>query len=311
MAQVPGVMATGTDQTLSTPGVLRRVLLTGATSQIGVFAIPRLVKAGFQVLAVSRNGKPSRWPAVEQVEWFDVPGAMKAVGNCQYFLSAGPMELAQEFLSAGTQFKSAVIFSSSSVVSKVESNNRKEKDQVKAMLATESLLREQAAMRGVRLTLCKPTLIYGCGLDTNVSRLAAWIRRYGFIPVNGRAAGLRQPVHADDLAAVAVTALLSEKELPSDLFLAGGETLTYSEMLIRIFEASGKSPNLVHLPQWLFVLLITLVRTVKKNREINSEMARRQRLDLVFDDHPARALLGYDPRPFHPDEKDFSLPESS
>ena len=58
-------MAAGLNQALST----RAVLLTGASSQIGVFVIPRLVHAGFRVFALSRKGKPAGYPALEQVEW--------------------------------------------------------------------------------------------------------------------------------------------------------------------------------------------------------------------------------------------------
>ena len=300
-------MAIGIDQTLNAP----RILLTGATSQIGVFIIPRLVKAGFQVLAVSRNGKPSQWPVYAQVQWLNVSEAIETAMDCQYLLSAGPMELTQRLLSAGKRFKSAVVFSSSSVVSKIDSGNQAERDQIEAMLATESALLQMASKRGFKLTLLKPTLIYGCGLDTNISRLAGWIRRFGFMPVNGRASGLRQPVHADDLASVAVRALLFEKELPPELFLAGGETISYSDMLKGIFKALDKKPRLVHLPQWLFILIISLVRAVKKGQGLNSEMVRRQQVDLVFDDQPARDLLDYDPRPYSPDESDFSMPELS
>jgi NAD(P)-dependent dehydrogenase (short-subunit alcohol dehydrogenase family) len=58
-------MALGSDQTLNAP----RLVLTGASSQIGVFAIPRLIKAGFHVLAVSRKGKPEVYPSFDQVQW--------------------------------------------------------------------------------------------------------------------------------------------------------------------------------------------------------------------------------------------------
>ncbi len=58
-------MAVGTDQAVSSS----EVLLTGASSQIGVFLIPRLVHAGFRVLAVSRKGKPDGYPGFDQVAW--------------------------------------------------------------------------------------------------------------------------------------------------------------------------------------------------------------------------------------------------
>ena len=58
-------MAIGTDQALETPDVF----LTGSRSQVGVFLIPRLVREGFRVFAVSRKGKPQDYPDFGRVEW--------------------------------------------------------------------------------------------------------------------------------------------------------------------------------------------------------------------------------------------------
>ncbi len=321
-------MAAGIDQALNSPAVL----VIGASSQIGVFLIPRLLRAGFRVLALSRRGRPQAYPVFEQVEWLNEADAVVASQSCQYLISAGPMELAKKFLSTDQKhappdisivspdtsmvtpgltrgpFRSAVVFSSSSVETKQESTNPLERSQVQHMLKLESEIQLTAQSRDIKLVIFRPTLIYGCGLDTNISRLAAWIRRFGFMPVNGQATGLRQPVHADDLASVAITAMLSEHVLPQVMSLTGGDTLSYSEMVSRIFATLEKPARLVHLPEWLFVLLVNVVGTIKTGRGLNSEMVRRQRLDLVFNDQIARDLLNYKPRPFAPVEKDFSLP---
>lgn len=298
-------MAVGPDQAIMSPGVL----LTGASSQIGLFVLPRLVRAGFQVFAVSRKGKPEYYPRFGQVEWLSETDALAAGKSCQFLLSAGPLELAHQFLVACGQIQSAVVFSSSSVETKQESGNQAERSRARDMLSLESELRSAAESRKLKLVIFRPTLVYGCGLDTNISRLASWIGRFGFIPLNGRAAGLRQPVHADDLAAVAITAMLSNEELPQVLNLSGGETLSYSDMICRIFTALEKPVRLLRLPQWLFVLLVNLANTFRPGGGTNSEMVRRQRLDLVVDDRQARELLNYNPRPFAPVAQDFSLPD--
>jgi nucleoside-diphosphate-sugar epimerase len=284
------------------------VLLTGASSQIGVFAIPRLLKAGFNVIAISRKGKPEAYPVFEQVQWMHEAKAILAVKDIHYLLSAGPLELAHNFLAEPMQLHTAVVFSSSSVESKKESDNPAEKRQIDAMLDLESELQKTAGNKGVKLVVLRPTLIYGCGLDANISRLASWIRRFGFLPVNGKAAGLRQPVHADDLASAAVAALQTETPLPDVITLSGGETLSYSEMLKKIFASMEKSPRLLRLPEWVFVLLVQLAGLFKFASGVNSEMVKRQKVDLVFDNEQASTLLDYQPRFFAPVMEDFSLP---
>ena len=345
-------MATGTDKTLKTPAVL----LLGASSQIGILAVPQLLLAGFRVIAVSRKGRPEGYPDFEQVDWLNEADALQVADRCQYLLSAGPLRLAKKFLTIGGNqtpsdpileprllkeengfrvkpgmtnlsapitpstapvtpgltrgpFQTAVIFSSSSVITKQESDNPAERNQVQDMQRLESDIQAMAKSNGLKLVLFRPTLIYGCGLDTNISRLANWIGRYGFMPVNGKAAGLRQPVHANDLASVAIAAMLSKDDLPNVMFLTGGDTVSYSDMVKRIFTAMEKPAKLIRLPEWLFVLLARFAGVSKIGKGINIEMVKRQRLDLVFDDRKARELLNYKPRPFAPNREDFSPPK--
>ena len=130
-----------------------------------------------------------------------------------------------------------------------------------------------------------------------------------WFPVAGSASGLRQPVHADDLAAAAVAALTVIDRLPAELFLSGATTLTYREMLRRIAGAHGRKLRVLPMPLALLSGLLSLLRWLPGMREIKPEMLRRQNVDLVFDDAPARELLGYRPRAFRPRDEDFRRPE--
>ena len=61
----------------------------------------------------------------------------------------------------------------------------------------------------VEWTILRPTLIYEAGRDTNITPLSRLIRRFGFMPLVGGGSGLRQPVHAEDLAIGAIAAASS------------------------------------------------------------------------------------------------------
>ena len=100
-----------------------------------------------------------------------------------------------------------VSFSSTSRFTKAASPDPAEREVADRLARSETRLIESCERRGVAWTLLRPTLIYLEGRDQNVTRLAGLIRRFGALPLAGDGSGLRQPVHAEDLATFALTAL--------------------------------------------------------------------------------------------------------
>lgn len=286
-----------------------RVLVLGASGQIGMFTIPLLLAQGFEVLALSRGGKPAWYPALEGVRWIE--GDAAAPGSLpepDMLVSAGPIHLALLLVRQCAQLQRAVVFSTSSVISKLASAAPGEQRQMRHILAQEEELATVCASRGIVLSLYRPTLVYGCGIDGNVSWLADWIRRFGFVPLAGAAPGLRQPVHAEDLAAAAVSTLASPEPLALKAPLCGGSTISFREMVERIFHGQGKPVRILSLPPWGLVAAARLCRVIPGLRGPHPEMVRREAVDLVFDDALPREALGYRPRAFAPGPADFSLP---
>ncbi len=306
MGALPAVMAEGVDQGVSQG----RVMLLGATGQIGVFAIPRLVAAGFKVIAISRKTRPAWYPEFDAVQWVQLDAFQApALADADSLISAGPIRLASKIVEQCPQMKRAVIFSTSSVFSKLESHDRSEKRQMQQIVMDEAALSSSCEAHGITLSLYRPTLIYGCGIDGNISWLAKWIRKFGFMPVAGDAAGLRQPVHADDLARAAVATLTCESPLALDVPLCGGSTLSFREMIEAIFHGLGKTVNIITVPRGLFMMVTYVSRVIPGLRGVRPEMVRRESLDLVFDDSTARDVLHYQPRVFSPGPNDFKLPD--
>lgn len=166
--------------------------------------------------------------------------------------------------------------------------------------AAEEAVLEWAARRGVAATILRPTLIYDGLHDRNVARIAAFIRRLGFFAVAGPAAGLRQPVHVDDVASACITAAspsAGSHGLREAYELSGGETLSFREMVLRIFGWLGRRPRIISLP-------LTLIRTARRLESLVPTLgsmaatAIRMNQDMVFDHTAAAGDLGFSPRPF-------------
>lgn len=284
----------------------RQVVVTGASSQIGVFLLPRLLDPGRAVLALSRRTPLEGASSVEGLRWVrpDSPDIKRPAA----LISCGPIGLAADRVAAGHVTGRAIVFSTSSVRTKRDSANRAEREKVAAIAAAERRLADACRQRGIALALIRPTLIYGCGLDGNLSLLLQLGERFGLIPVSRRANGLRQPVHADDLARLAVSALdtdfgpFLEGEAP------GGETLTYRAMAEKVAACGSRSIRVVGLPEALLGALVRGASAFGPWQGLNPEMVRRQAEDMVFDGTTFASRFDWTPRPFAPTPQDFQVP---
>ncbi len=200
-----------------------------------------------------------------------------------------------------------VALSSTSLFAKKDSPDPDEQALVYGLHAGEQALRTWAETQGVEWVILRPTLIYGYGRDKNVTEILRFVRRWGGFPLLGRADGLRQPVHAEDVAMACVSALTVPAAGNQVYNLSGGETLSYREMVCRIFAAIGKRPRAVTIPRWLFRLAVTTLRRLPRYRNWTTEMAERMNRDLVFDHGDAARDLGFSPRPFQLSQGDMPM----
>ena len=303
------------------------VLLTGATGQVGVFVVPRLLDAGYRVIAVSRKagrglalkgGKAAdglHWvhpdDCLESLPGHIVAGLPTGLADVEVLLSCGPVRLAARLLPRCARLRRVVCISTSSVFTKSDSADAAERQVIGEISAAEAELKRLCQARGITLALLRPTLIYGCGLDHNISRMAGLIRRFRFMPVAGKAVGLRQPVHADDLATLALAIFQRHSMDSMETPVGGGSVVSYREMVERIFTGLGLTPRIVSMPPGLLALLARAWSLLPGAGHLNAGFVRRQNQDMVFDDARLREQFDFNPRPFQPTAADFQLPESA
>ena len=118
------------------------------------------------------------------------------------------------------------------------------------------------------------------------------------MPVVGGGSGLRQPVHAEDLAIGAIAAASSASAANKFYSLPGGETLTYREMVGRIFDGLRRPRRIIPVPALLWRMAFSLIEPLFPG--INVAMGLRMTKDLVFDRALAERDFGWSPRRFEP-----------
>jgi nucleoside-diphosphate-sugar epimerase len=286
-------------------GTALRVLLFGASGQIGQRVCARLRQQGWQVVAMSREPRAP----IAGVEWRrgELPDADTSAEGFDAIASCGPLDLfSQWYARAGSGDARVVAFGSTSVHVKHDSSDPAERDVAARLRAAEACLADAAGIGGAAVTILRPTLVYGAGRDRNLSRIAALALRHGFFVLPHDARGLRQPVHVDDLAAAMVAALARTAPGLRAYDLPGGETLAYREMVARVLAVLRPPPRLLVLPGALFALAARLARGLGVH-DAGPAVLARMREDLVFDAADARRELGYAPRPFAPDRGMFGV----
>ncbi len=281
---------------------VKYAIVLGATSLVGPFLCERLAAGGYRGECITRKptsndiGTPSafRWRRLDVRDPGDWHGPKDAV-----VFSLLPIWVLPPLLSRLKEARQIVAVSTTSIFSKAASRDPRERALAVRIDAAEREVERICADTGLFWTILRPTLIYEPRRDLNISRIATFIERFGFFPVAYPARGLRQPVHADDVAQAAVSAVDNPRAVNAAFNLPGAETLAYREMVRRVFEGMGRRPVVVSLPGALLSLAVHLVRLAYRT-PYSPALFERMNQDLVFDGAAARAALAYDPRPFRP-----------
>lgn len=288
--------------------VERRVGLLGATSLVGKCLLPLLARAGWRVTAFSRRAVGQ---SDDGVEWRRLPSPLTPLleveGNIHYWICVAPIWALPDYfgLLEAHGARRVVALSSTSRFTKDDSSDPEERAVARRFADAEKRVQVWAQSRGVEWVILRPTLIYGRGQDKNITEMLRLIRRFGFFPLFGEAVGLRQPVHADDVAGACFAALNAPNATNRDYNISGGETLTYREMVCRVFAALGRRPRLLPVPLGVFRLAVACLRLLPRYRHWSAAMAERMNADMIFDHTDATHDLGFSPRPYRLEESDL------
>jgi nucleoside-diphosphate-sugar epimerase len=274
------------------------VLVCGASSQIGYFLLPALVRAGARVLALSRQARTR----VDGVEWLQ--GALQQpperAADVESICSFAPLAALAGWIDSGSarRLRRVVATSSMSAESKQASPVAGERALAQRLREGEAALTRACEHRGVAWTVLRPTIIYGAARDrslTPLARRAARWRAFG-LPAGS---GLRQPVHAADVA-LAVECALDGGAAGRVLPIGGGERLPAAEMFARVRASLPVRTCPVRIPAPLIRLGARVVPPMR------GPLTRLEQ-DLLADNTELERLLGVHPRGFRPDRACWGL----
>lgn len=282
-----------------------QVGVIGATSLVGACLLSLLTRAGWRVTAFSRQ---EFGQAVDGVVWRRLPTSglhpapfLGGERDLPFWVCAASIWVLPEYFSLleahGAQ--RVVVLSSTSRFTKDDSSDSEERTVARRLAEAEARVEAWAESVGVEWVILRPTLIYGMGRDKNIGEIARFIRRFGFFPLFGKANGLRQPIHAQDVADACVVALQASSVATDRAYnLSGGNTLPYRDMVVSVFNAMERPLRLVPVPLIAFRMAVRLLHFLPRYRHWTTAMAERMNRDLVFDHSEAERDLAFKPRAF-------------
>lgn len=259
----------------------------------------------------------SRRSAVHPAD-FEDPAAFQPAGDPAspaIWISFGPIWLLAPFLERLVRnhpgrlrnLQGLIACSSSSSLTKRYAANRFDRELVARLGGAEQQLLAICRELAVPCRILQPTLIYGqVGpyADRNLSRLLQLMRRLPLLPLPSHT-GLRQPIHAHQLAAVALELARQlsaggfDPGIPERLALGGDVELSYRSMLQALQEAQpwgdpARRCRLLPIPNrlWFFLAAPLLLRSPKA-----FEAVLRMGSDLAGF-IPTHRLLGQPAQPF-------------
>jgi nucleoside-diphosphate-sugar epimerase len=283
----------------------------GASSFVGACVLSRLKQSASPIVAFSRNPPANMEDGVnwQQLPSTPVPQQTVPTGSIERWICVAPIWVLPEHFAMLEMHgvRHIVALSSTSRLTKKDSSDPGEQAVARRLKEAEGKLQAWAKQQDIEWIVLRPTLIYGLGRDKNIGDIARFIRRFRFFPLLGKANGQRQPIHAQDVADACVAAMQTPGVKNRAYNISGGETLSYREMVTRVFKAMDRPPLMLRVPLFAFRSAVALMRHLPGYGHLSAAMAERMNRDLVFDHSDATRDFAFEPRKFRLSAQD--LPE--
>lgn len=265
------------------------VTIVGATSKLGQNLMRRLASRGRKVIPLARRLDALAPEQRTDARHFDLeqPGSLQnALRDAECVVSCVQAHDGGAVVSAlPSTVKRVVLMGSTRIFSRYPSELiEKQKAAVAAL-----------ARSGAPGVVLHPTMIYGGPTDANVQRIAAYIRKFGAVPLPAGGTALLQPIHSDDMVSCVEAALERDEALGEPIVVAGPQVISYRDLVQAVGRAIGKSPVVLPVPALVLQAIAALTTIVPGIPTIRIDEVRRLSEDKTFPIDDMRRRLGVEP----------------
>jgi len=219
-------------------------VVLGGHNDVAEYLVPRLSGLARTVLVLSRSGERKlfyRSAAVLHPEYLDkVPD--DDLPLLEDVICTMPIWHISKYEGALRRcgVRRLVAFSSTSITTKSDSMDQKEKDVARRLQEGERWLESFCRSNDVACLIVRPTIIYGGHYNRSIRLVQKMIRILGVFPFDIPERGTRQPIHADDLAQMAVAWINSTVTGVEIVSVAGRNVLSNRLLMERLFRSVGR-----------------------------------------------------------------------
>ncbi|MGF7057742.1 NAD-dependent epimerase/dehydratase family protein [Brassicibacter mesophilus] len=166
-------------------------------------------------------------------------------------------------------------------------------------LIIEKKIKDIISKNEIKMTILRPTMIYGDVCDRNMSKFIKMIDRFRIFPVINHGKSLIQPVNARDLGKAYYDVLMMPAErAKSEYILSGEKPITMLEAFKMISSNLGKKTVFVSFPLGFGVFLARAMKGLTIGKVDYIEKVQRMSEDRSFSHEAAAVDFGYQPEPF-------------
>lgn len=144
---------------------------------------------------------------------------------------------------------------------------------------------------GLSYAIARPTLIYGKE-DILINNIAWCLRKFPIFGVCGDGKYRVQPIHAQDLAKLAVEVAHSDKNIVIDA--AGPDIFTFKEMVDLIRTRIGSNSKIILVPAWIELSLSKIVGILVNDVVLTRDEVDGLMKDLLYSKEPPRGTTRLD-----------------